>query len=420
MIRWMKSVGQYYYNKSGEAETLTGISVDITEQKSFTDELEKKVEERTTELRIKNQTFEIAEKISKFGSYKWNITTGALQYSHNLFLLLDCEPDEFEPTYEKFISFIHPEDLAQVLKNGEETMKTGELVETPYRIISKTGKVKHLRSSGTFTKQNDEQILIGTVKDVTGDVEAAEELIRKNIELERMNTELASFSYIASHDLQEPLRKIQTFSKYITEAENFSEKTQGYFDRIIAASERMQNMIESLLNFSHTSSTELTLEPCNLNAITEEAIDNLQLSINEKQAIVDYEKLPTIDGSHIQLSQLFTNLIDNAIKYSRPAIQPHIKISASVVKGDRLIHLAADNNKAYHKIIFADNGIGFKKEYESKIFELFQRLHGRSEFSGTGIGLAIVKKIVSNHNGFVTAEGQKDIGATFSIYLPKG
>ncbi len=170
----MKSVGQFYYNKEGEAETLTGISRDITQQKSFTDGLEKKVEVRTTEIRIKNRTFQSAEKIAKFGSYKWNLKTGALEYSHNLLRLLDCEPNEFEPSYEKFLSFIHPDNAEQVIKNGEATMKTGVLVETPYRIISKTGKIKHLRSSGNFTDQHDEQILIGTVQDVTSDVEAAE------------------------------------------------------------------------------------------------------------------------------------------------------------------------------------------------------------------------------------------------------
>ena len=417
-IRWMKAVGQFYYNKEGEAETLTGISLDITEQKNFTEALEQKVAERTKELSIKNKTFELAEKNAKFGSYKWNMKTGALEYSDNLFRLLDCDPNEFEPSYEKFMSFIHPDDVEHATKNGEETLKTGVLVETPYRIISKTGKIKHFRSSGSFTMAGEEHTLIGTVQDVTSDVKAADELKAKNIELELINAELASFNYIASHDLQEPLRKIQTFSSYILETEQFSETTEDYFNRIIEAGKRMQKLIVSLLSFSRTSAAELVLAPCNLNQIVEEAKDNLHLSIVEKQAVVEYENLPTINGADIYLTQVFTNLIDNSIKYSLPERKPHIVITSSTIDGKKINHPSTNHQKKYFKIQIADNGIGFKKEYQTKIFEVFQRLHTKTEYSGTGIGLAIVKKIISNHKGFITAEGTPNVGATFTIYLP--
>ncbi len=379
---------------------------------------QKEIEAARELLQIQNQTFEAAERIANFGSYKWNTATGSLEYSDNLFRLLDCEPNEFEPSFEKFLSFIHPDDLQQVIKNGEETTITGALVETPYRIISNTGKIKHFRSSGSFTGGDGNRILIGTVQDISKDVKAAEELRTKNVELEISNAELTSFSYVASHDLQEPLRKIQAFSKLILQAETFKEKTLDYFNRMVAASERMQNLIVSLLDFSRTSEAELIFEPCDLNAIVEESRDNLELSILEKEAVVEYENLPTINALHIQLSQLFTNIIDNAVKYSRPEIKPHIKITAAIVEGEKIDIALANNQKEYHQIKIEDNGIGFEKEYETKIFELFQRLHGRSEYSGTGIGLAIVKRIVTNHNGFIVAEGQPGIGSTFIIYIP--
>jgi len=180
----------------------------------------------------------------------------------------------------------------------------------------------------------------------------------------------------------------------------------------------MQKLIVSLLEFSRASETEFLFEPCDLTAIVEESILILQLNINEKQAMVEYENLPTINASQIQISQVFTNLIDNAIKYSRPEAKPHIKINASVVDGNKIDNPLANNQKEYHRITIADNGIGFKKEYKNKIFELFQRLHGKNEYSGTGIGLAIVKKIVTKHKGFIVAEGNYGVGSTFIIYIP--
>ncbi|MCY7356767.1 MAG: histidine kinase, partial [Rudanella sp.] len=248
--------------------------------------------------------------------------------------------------------------------------------------------------------------------------ERTEELKTKNLALELTNAELASFSFIASHDLKEPLRKIQAFSKLITDTEKFSDKTQDYFNRIISAVARMQNLIDSLLNLSRTNTTELIFVPCDLNTIVDESIIDLNLSILEKQATVDYENLPIIMGVYTQMSQLFTNLIGNDIKYSRPEIKPHSKITSSIAEGKEIDHPSANNQKDYYVITITDNGIGFEKEYATKIFKLFQRLHNKNEYSGTGIGLAIVKKIVTNHNGFIVAEGKPNIGSTFTIYFP--
>ncbi|MDP9230051.1 MAG: CHASE3 domain-containing protein [Bacteroidota bacterium] len=247
-----------------------------------------------------------------------------------------------------------------------------------------------------------------------------EMLTAKNKELESSNTELASFNYIASHDLQEPLRKINIFSNRILdkEVQHFSEDTNQYFSRIIAAAERMQNLIDALLSYSRADTSEIIFKQTDLNKLVEEVKINVQDEIQEKNAVIQSVSLPKLNVVPLQFHQLLLNLISNAIKYSKENVQPLIKITADVVAGEE-IHLpeAAKENK-YWKITVADNGIGFEKQYEKKVFDLFQRLHGKKEYSGTGIGLAICKKIMQNHNGFITATGQPGIGATFNIYLP--
>ncbi len=430
--RWHVSHGIAQKDEQGNIIGWVGSSTEIEEQKKFAEALEQKVKERTYQLHIQNETFKQAEESSMQGSYSFNLTTGKLSYSDNLFRLIGYEPNEFEPSLEEFNKHVHPEDRDFVQKAAEKVLanKTGD--EWHYRMNTKTGTLIHIKGTGRVIESGDEKLLVGTLQDVTKEFQNKEELIVKtkqlqkinqklelqNIEIENSNAELASFSYIASHDLQEPLRKIQTFGKRILETEKFSDKTQDYFNRIISAGERMQNLIVSLLDFSRTNTTELIFVPCDLNAIVEESKNDLHERILEKQAIIEHENLPTLNGIHIQIAQLFTNLIDNAIKYSRPEINPHIKITSSVIEGKQIQHPSANKQKKYHAITFADNGIGFEKQYETKIFELFQRLHGKNEYSGTGIGLAIVKKIVINHNGFIIAEGKPNIGSTFTIYLP--
>lgn len=248
----------------------------------------------------------------------------------------------------------------------------------------------------------------------------AQELARKNRELDAMNQELASFAYVSSHDLQEPLRKIQTFATRIaeTEGDTLSPKAKDYFSRMQNAALRMQRLIEDLLAYSRTNTGEKTFETVNLNDLANEVKNDLREMIEAKQATVSIDQLPTLEVIKFQFAQLLTNIFSNAIKFSKDNVPPSIKVTHQLVDSTELENTPGDVRKHYHKISITDNGIGFEPEHRHRIFEVFQRLHGRSEYSGTGIGLAICKKIVDNHGGVITAESQLDQGATFNIYLP--
>lgn len=241
-----------------------------------------------------------------------------------------------------------------------------------------------------------------------------------NKELEVMNQELSSFAYISSHDLQEPLRKIQTFSTRILETDknNLSEKGLDYFHRIIAAAQRMRALIDDLLAYSRTNTAERKYEPADLNAILKEVLVDLEATIEEKKAIIETGPLPVMNVIPFQFQQLLFNLLSNSLKFIRPGSTPYILIRAKVVPAEKVTGLQKQIADTYHCISIADNGIGFYPAYQEKIFQVFQRLHGREEYAGTGIGLAICKKIADNHHGVIRAEGKHGEGATFFVYIP--
>ena len=425
--RWHLSRALPQKGLNGELQRWVGTSTDIQDQKNLSQKLEQQVNERTQQLSelndhllIKNNIFAQAEENALIGSYSWNMQTGELEYSDNLYRLFGYEPNEFVPSFEKYLSLIHPDDKEQVLKDGNETAATKLLVAHTYRIITKDGKIKHFRSTGKVFGSSDNALLIGTVQDISQDKLFNEILQAKNLELERSNAELESFNYIASHDLQEPLRKIQAFSQRILtkEANNFSSFSKDYFIRIHAAAERMQNLIDALLSYSRTNTSSLPGTPTDLNLLVQDVIIDMEDLVEEKQAIINYNGLPTISVVPIQVHQLFINLLSNAIKYSKPGVAPIINVSAASVNGREIPGFNAGNNNKYWAISIADNGIGFEQQYENKIFELFQRLHGTTDYIGTGIGLAICKKIMLNHQGFISAIGKPGEGATFTIYFP--
>lgn len=247
------------------------------------------------------------------------------------------------------------------------------------------------------------------------------ELEHKNEMLLKTNQELQEFNYISSHDLQEPLRKIQTFVSRLQhdESKGLSDNGIAYLNKISQSAERMRLLIDDLLSYSQTDRARILPETTDLGLIVKDVLDDLKEQIAEKSADVEVREMCSARVVPFQMSQLFYNIIGNSVKYSSEHRKPKIIVRARLLENGMLANEMLDES-AYCHISISDNGIGFDALYNEKIFGLFQRLHGKLEYSGTGVGLAIVKKIVENHGGWVFASGVADKGAEFDVFLPIG
>ena len=245
---------------------------------------------------------------------------------------------------------------------------------------------------------------------------------KRAIELLRANKELESFTYISSHDLQEPLRKIQIFSGRILtqEMDKLSENGKHYFERIQYSALHMQNLIIDLLAYSRTSVSERKFKKINLEALVKEVLVDVQEELQEKNAIIDMSGLNEeyVNIIPFQFRQLMRNLISNSLKFSKSHTAPHVIIKSRIIKFTENNVNNIPPNREYCQISFSDNGIGIDSQYKDRIFEIFQQLHAKDAYSGTGMGLTIAKKIVENHNGVIVASGELGQGTTFDVYIP--
>jgi two-component system CheB/CheR fusion protein len=249
---------------------------------------------------------------------------------------------------------------------------------------------------------------------------SVKELAEKNVALEKMNKELETFTFISSHDLQEPLRKIKTFAACLVEEEqaNLSEQGKDYLQRLQETVQRMQSLINDLLAYSRVKDGGKSFENVDLKQVLDEALVEFKEVIEANKIVVASKGLYPVDVIHFQFRQLFQNLISNAIKFAAAKRKLHIDIKCQTIKGDKLKVQGLSKGVIYCHISFSDNGIGFDNKYNQRIFEVFQRLHEYEEYKGTGIGLAICKQIVEKHNGIITATGVLNKGARFDIYIP--
>lgn len=240
------------------------------------------------------------------------------------------------------------------------------------------------------------------------------ELNEKNARLEQANREIERMMYVASHDLKEPVRKLKTYADLLVKNTLEPEKFAYFLGKVNTCSDHVYDLIKDIGELSEANSPGTVMEEVNLNNVLHSVIDTHDLIITDKKAQIQLEELPFVRGNYRQLEQLFANLLQNSLKYTIE--KPVIKITVEVIRNANLPQSA---HSEFYRINFIDNGIGFEQKYRKKIFEFFQRLHTRRVFEGNGIGLSIVKQVVRNHGGWVSAEGTPDQGAVFSIYLPK-
>ena len=282
--------------------------------------------------------------------------------------------------------------------------------------------VSYFRLTETINHSHQLQNVLKTTEIIKENEEKLNIVIlqQKNEELEKMNKELELFAHISSHDLQEPLRKIQiSISRFKENGfSTLTDKGKGYFKMVEDAAIRMQALIEDLLAYARINNKEGKFIKIDLNTITQEVIDELKDQIDEKNATIVYNDHCEVYVRPFEFRQLMYNLIGNALKFSKPDQPPYILIRNRIVMANETNNPKLLPGAQYCNITISDNGIGFEPHYTEKIFEVFQRLHSKEKYKGTGMGLAIVKKIVTNHNGIITANAELNQGATFEIYLP--
>lgn len=419
--RWQLSRAVAYRDEYGNITMWVGTSTDINDQKVASRELESKVKERTLELATKEEQLAIQREFAEI----------ILNSSVDVIAVFDVElrylsvNKKFEEVYQRSAKELIGQKITDVFPKMVDSYFYNQLLETSKGNASHSTGYQSIiteRYYETFMiplMSNDAiYAILVTAHDNTELMRAYHQLELKNNELEKSNHNLEQFAYIASHDLQEPLRKIRTFTELLHNAlPDLDEKSRSYFNKIDLSAQRMSALIKDVLNYSRLSTAEQFFQKVDLNNTLEEIKNDFELLITEKKAVVDISPLPEIPGIPLQLNQLFFNLISNALKFCDQ--DPVIEITTEGVSKEEVLSLLHLNqSKRYVKITCRDNGIGFDEQYAEQIFNIFQRLNNRGQYEGTGIGLALCKKIMENHRGLIKASSQVSQGSVFELFFP--
>lgn len=419
-IKMLKGKGEVIKDKDNQPIKVIGTCQDITRQHKLNKELEEK------EQNFRQLIHNAPDAIIVINEHNiitlWNPKTEAIFGWTAAEAIGMSLSETIIPRHQRQA---HEQGMKRLLNTGEP------------RILNKTLELTacHKNEAELFisltvseTMQGGKKAFIAFLRDITVQKQLQLDLARKtamleykNLELERTNEELESFNFVASHDLQEPLRKIQLYTSRIMDfaATSPDPAVNKDLEKILSASSRMQLLIKDLLSFSQNTLQKQAASSINLNELIDEVKNVYLTNMEEKKVQLIVEPMPTIKVVQFQFLQLFINLLSNAIKYQQSGVAPRIHIHSQLVHSSKIDLKGMFPNKRYLAIEVADNGIGFDPQYADKIFDLFTRLHGKEKYDGTGIGLATCKKIVHNHEGFITARSEMGSGATFTIYLPE-
>jgi len=429
-LRWCLTEGSPYYDINGEFAGYAGSVTDITERKMIERELEEKVANRTAALRKSEEmNFRMINEVEDYAIILLNKEGIIENWNKGAEKIKGYTSEEIVG---KTFSVFYTDEAK---KNGrpqsliEQARLEGKARDEGWR-VKKDGST--FWANVVITALHDEKNNVVGFSKVTRDLterklaeekleEKSVDLERVNVSLEKSNSELEQFAYVASHDLQEPLRKIQFFIDQLQKKLPTIEKDAAvYFDKIKNSTVRMNTLIKDLLDFSRLSQSTDQFVTVDLNTVLTNITSDLELVIQQKQAVVTVAKLPIIESVPLQMQQLFYNLLSNALKFSKQDALPTINIECSKLTSKEMEHHPElDKHATYYCIAVKDNGIGFEQQYAEKIFVIFQRLNDLYTYGGTGIGLALCKKIILNHKGKIFAESEENVGSSFYVILPE-
>jgi PAS domain S-box-containing protein len=398
----VKVVKTPVFDAGGSVIGTQGIFWDITDQKRA-----------EAELAASRERFEIAVRGTTDGIWDWDVQTNEVYYSERFKELIGYKPEEFGNDFDMWASHLHPDDREAVLQAVTDHIESRIAFDVEYRLRCKNGSYQWFRARGlaVWGASGRATRMAGSISDISARRAAEHALRARTLELERSNHDLEQFAYIASHDLKEPLRMVSSYVGLLERRykESLDDEAQEFIRFAVDGAARMKILIDDLLVFSRVGTKGKELVDTDTSKALAAALSNLEVAIRETEAeiTIDPDSLPNVIGDDVQLIQLFQNLVGNSIKFSKPGVSPKVKISA--VKDPQ--------NSQFWLFSVQDNGIGIDSAHSERIFEIFQRLNLRSDYPGTGIGLAVARKIVERHQGTIRVESAVGKGATFLFTL---